>query len=81
MKEFIQNVLVDEIKSQDIGPYFGIQCDEVCDGSNWEPLGLVVQYLNFFTPVEKLLEFVPCTQTTGEALCEDIIDTLAKSQP
>ena len=64
MKEFIQNVLVDEIRSQDIGlsshitctiqclrakkrQNFGIQCDEVRDGSNLEQLGLVVRYLNF----------------------------------
>ena len=78
MKKFIQIVLVNEIKNQDIGPYFGIQCDEVRDGRNWEQLGLVVRYLKHFTPVERLLEFVPCTQTTGEALCENII---GKSQP
>ena len=79
MKELIQNVLVNEIKNQDIGPYFGIQCDAVRDSSNWEQLGLVVRYLKHFTPVERLLEFVPCTQTTGEALCENIIGTLAKA--
>ena len=79
MKEFIQNVIVNEIKNQNIGPYFGIQCDEVRDSSNWEQLGLVVRYLKHFTPVERLLEFVPCTQTTGEALCENTIGTLAKA--
>ena len=45
IEHFIQDVIVHEIKTQSIGPYYGIQCDEVTDSSNWEQLGLVLQYV------------------------------------
>ena len=36
MKQYIQNVIIGEVKSQQFGPYYGIVCDEVSDSSNWE---------------------------------------------
>ncbi|WAR05158.1 hypothetical protein MAR_020527 [Mya arenaria] len=39
MKQYLQKCIVDEV-NQTIGPYFGFQCDEVTDSSNWEQLGI-----------------------------------------
>ena len=36
IKEIIQNVIVQEVKSQRIGAYYGFQYDEVSDTSNWD---------------------------------------------
>eukprot|EP00731_Ephydatia_muelleri_P015428 Em0008g1148a len=55
---------------------YGIQCDEVTDSSNWEQLGLVLRYVKGNKPVERLLEFIPCDCTTGEALCHNAIEAL-----
>jgi len=76
VKEFIQRHIVNEINKQSIGPYFGFQCDEVTDSSNWEQLGIVVRYTVDDKPVERLLEFIDCEQTTGEAICDAIVDVL-----
>ena len=42
VKQFIQTKLINEVKNQAIGAYYGFQCDEVTDSSNWEQLGLVL---------------------------------------
>ena len=57
----------------------GIQCDEVRDSSNWEHLGLVIRYVKGHMPCEKLLEFMPCETTTGEALCQSAAKCLTDS--
>ena len=44
IKEFMQEAIVHEVKDQTFGHYYGIQCDEVRDSSNWEQLGLVLRY-------------------------------------
>ena len=41
LKEYIQDVIISEIRSQKIGPKFGFQADEVTDTSNSGQLGLV----------------------------------------
>ena len=79
IKEFIQTKIIYEIKQQSIGPYYGIQCDEVRDSSNWEQLGLVIRYVKCHMPCEKLLEFMPCETTTGEALCQSAVKCLTDS--
>jgi hypothetical protein len=38
IKEFMQDAIVKEVKGQNFGHYYGIQCDEVTDASNWEQL-------------------------------------------
>ena len=76
VKEFLQSKIVQEIQEQAIGSYYGIQCDEVTDSSNWEQLGLVLRYVKGNKPVERLLEFIPCDCTTGEALCHNAIEAL-----
>lgn len=69
IKTFIRQKIVDEVKSQAIGPYFGFQCDEVTDVSNWEQLGIVLRYTTADSrPVERLLAFVPCDEITGAAI-------------
>ena len=78
IKEYIQDVIISEIGSQKIGPKFGIQADEVTDISNREQLGLVVRYLKDGKPIERLIEYIECESITGEALCEDIKNTLLK---
>ena len=57
VNHYIQNYLLDEVKSQKIGPYYGIQCDKVRDFSNREQLGIVLQYVKGNRLVERLLEF------------------------
>ena len=38
LKTFIQEKIVEEVRSQQVGPYYGFQCDEVTDASNWDNL-------------------------------------------
>ena len=76
VKEFLQRKIVQGIQEQAIGLYYGIQCDEVTDSSNWEQLGLLLRYVKGNKPVERLLEFIPCDCTTGEALCHNAIEAL-----
>jgi len=45
-------MIVNEIKSQPFCPYFGYQCDEVTDSSNWEQLGVIIHYTVNGTPVD-----------------------------
>lgn len=73
IKEYIQSVIVRHANDQVIGPYYGFQCDEVTDVSNWEQLGIVIRYVKDSKPVERLLEFVSCEKITGEDLCENLI--------
>ena len=73
IKEYIQSVIVRHVNDQVIGPYYGFQCDEVTDVSNWEQLGIVIRYVKDSKPVERLLEFVSCEKITGEDLCENLI--------
>ena len=73
VKEYIQSVIVQDVKKQAIGPYYGFQCDEVTDVSNYEQLGIVIRYVKEYKPVERLLEFVPCENISGKDLCENII--------
>jgi len=79
IKEYLQSEIVQELKAQAIGPYFGIQCDEVTDSSNWEQLG-IVRYVKNFTPVERLLQFVACENITGEELCGHIVKSLEEAR-
>ena len=65
VKQFIQTKLINAVKNQAIGAYYGFQCDEVTDGSNWEQLGLILRYVKDHQPVEHLLEYIPCDCTTG----------------
>mgnify|MGYP000751363744 FL=1 len=78
IKEYIQSLIVNEIKSQAFGPFYGYQCDEVTDSSNWEQLGLVVRYTQNNKPIERLLEFVSCEEITGEAICNNVVSCLTK---
>ena len=67
--------IVNAIKQQAICPLYGIESDEVSDGSNSEQ---VYCYLQNFSPVEKLVELILCDVTTGEALVNNILSTLQK---
>ncbi|VDI02111.1 Hypothetical predicted protein [Mytilus galloprovincialis] len=79
IKTYIQKYIVEEMKSQPFGGYFGIQCDEVSDTSNWEQLGLVLRYVVDGVPVERLLEFILAEETTGESLCNLVVQSLASN--
>ena len=59
-KTFIQEKIVEEVRSQQVGPYYGFQCDEVTDASNWEQLGLVIRHVRNDKPTELLLESLDC---------------------
>ena len=78
IKEYVQDVIVNEICSQEIGAKYSIQADEVTDISNSEQLGLVLRYLKDGKPIERLIEYIECSSITGAALCEDIKATLLK---
>ena len=58
IKEYIQDDIISEIRSQKIGPKFGIQVDEVTDISNSEQLGLVLRYVKNGKPIERLIEYI-----------------------
>lgn len=75
----MQKCIVDEVKEQPIGPYYGYQCDEVTDSSNWEQLGIILRYTVDNKPVERLLEFVQCDQITGDAICNNIVKSLTEA--
>ena len=79
IKEFIETKIISEIKQQSVDPYYGIQCDEVRDSSNWGQLGCVIRYVKRHMPCEKLLEFMPCETTTCEALCQSAVKCLTDS--
>ena len=76
IKQYIQSAIVQEVKEQEIGPYYGFQCDEVTDVSNWEQLGIVVRYVKENKPVERLLEFASCEKISRKELCENLIKSL-----
>ena len=76
IKMFIQNKIVEEVKNQPFGLFFGYQCDEVRDSSNWEQLGLVLRYAVQGKPVERLLEFIQTEDVSGQSLCQHIIKSL-----
>ncbi|VDI00927.1 Hypothetical predicted protein [Mytilus galloprovincialis] len=71
---YISKTSKNELLNQPHGPLFGIQADECADVSSKEQLGIVLRYLvNGVTPVEKLIEFVECQETTGAAIAEHIM--------
>ena len=76
IKMFIQNKIVEEVKNQPFGPFFGYQYDEVQDSGNWEQLGLVLRYVVQGKPVERLLEFIETEDVSGKSLCRHIIKSL-----
>ena len=76
IKMFIQNKIVEEVKNQPFGPFFGYQCDEVRDSGNWEQLGLVLRYVVHGKPVERLFEFIETEDVSGKSLCRHIIKSL-----
>ena len=69
----IQEKIEEQLRSKQVGPYYGFQCDEVKNASNWEQLGLVFRYLTNGKPTERLLEFIDCEEVTVEAICDSII--------
>ena len=76
IKEYIQDVIVQEISNQEIGPKFAIMADEVTDVSDWEQLGLLVRYTRNNTLVERLLQFSKCKAIKGNDICETIVSSL-----
>ena len=78
VKEYVEEVIISEIRAQKIGPKFAILADEVTDISNHEQLGLVLRYMKNGQPIERLIEYIECESITGQALCEDIKKTLLR---
>ena len=76
MRQYIQDEIVKQVKSQNSGEYFGIMADEVRDVSNWEQLGIALRYVKDGKPVEKLFSYVQCESITGEAIAEQIVHEL-----
>lgn len=78
IKNFIQDKIVEEIKSQAFGEIYGLSADEVTDSANWAQLGIVVRYVRDNAPVERLLEYVKCGNIRGETIANLIIECLEK---
>ena len=78
IQEYIQEQIIDEIKSQAIGAKFNIQADEVTDVRNIEQLTLRLRYVKNGKPAERHIEYIMSESITGAALCEDIQQTLIK---
>ena len=72
IRQYVQDKIIDEIKTQSIGPKFSIQADEVIDMSNKEQMGQRLRYLKDGKSIERLVEYIMCESITGVALCEDI---------
>ena len=68
IKEYMQQVMISEMKAQPLGPLYGLEADEVTDVLNWEQLVIVIRYIKDATPVERLLEYVECNSITGEEI-------------
>ena len=79
MKEFIQSKIVSNVKNQAVGALYGIMADEVTDVGNWEQLGILLRYVDNNVPVEKLLAYVRCDTITGDAISDNIIQTLTQN--
>ena len=78
VKEYVEAVIISEIREQNISAKFAILADEVTDISNHEQLGLVLRYLTNGQPIERLIEYIECESITGEALCDEIKNTLLR---
>jgi len=72
----IEDMILQEVNEQPMGPYYCIMADEVTDISNWEQLGIAIRYLKDNSPIERLLSFEKCTSITGEAIAKLLMDTL-----
>ena len=68
-----------DIKNQPEGAYYGLSADEVPDSSNWEQLGIVVRYVKDAKPMEKLLEYVKCSDIKGATIANNILDSITKA--
>ena len=79
IRQYIQVAIIKEIKSQNAGPYFEIMADEVRDVSNWEQLGIALQYIRDGKPVEKLFTYAQCETITGDAIAEQIIHEISQA--
>ena len=78
VKEYVEEIIISEIRAQKIGPKFAIPTDEVKDIRNHEQLRLVLRYLKNGQPIERLIEYIECESINGETLCEDIKNTLLR---
>ena len=74
IRDFFQGQIIEQVMSQDSGPFYGLVADEVTDSANWEQLGIVVRYMKDNIPVEKLLEYVKCEDIRGETIADLIIN-------
>ena len=74
--DFIKLKILSEIKSQEGHNFFAIEADEIRDISNWEQLGIAVRYIKNHNAVERILAYVDCESTTGESICNAIVQCL-----
>ena len=72
IKDYIQDAIISDVKTQSQGPLYTVEADEVTDVSNWEQMGLVIRYLRDAQPVERLVEYVQCESTKEEAIFNNI---------
>ena len=77
--EYIQNILISDIKMPSETGFFAIIGDEATDSSNAEQLALILRYFSEtnLEVKEVLLGFIECINgTTGQAVAELIIHTV-----
>ena len=73
LRDFLQEHIIGEIRAQPQGPLFGIQADEVRDSSKKEQLCVVLRYLVYDQPVQKLVAFIRCENITGEGSSHEVV--------
>ena len=87
IKEYVHDVIIDEVKEQYIGPKFSTQADEFAGISNSEHLGLLPQYVNNVKGMNKTKIKVFCEMRWIEkhvvleevqTLCDFLLITLGK---
>ena len=75
IKKYIQDTIINQVNSA--GGFFDIEADEVTDSSNWEELGLVIQYLYNGEVTERLVCYSQCEAFTWRELCDEIVQALS----
>ena len=73
IKKYIQQEIVNNIKSQKRSHFFGLSADDVTDVYYWEQLDIIVVYVKDGEHTERFLEFVPCEDIKGKSICNYLV--------
>ena len=68
--EYIQDQIIGKSSHNLQVKFNRIVADEGTDSSNWEQLGVIVRYMEKNEPLERLIEYVKCTNISWEAIAD-----------